>query len=199
MLHTYVLWVQYSCGIVLVFWFWREIVFGITYYTYLVLRVQYSCAVVSVFLLWREIVLKMRTPFDFLWAFSTKNLIGLLYYDLLANVYVLSDLTLFYSVSFYSVSFSCTAQINKLKFKSEYYLRINMWNCVKMQTPAITLWFSEQCLLGFFILEKQLVSQDMFLIKSKLSIIAYLFLVLYRSTSLQSLSFLKNMETFLCK
>ncbi len=32
-----------------------------------------------------------------------------------------------------------------------------------MQKPAITLWFPEQCLLGFFILEKQLVSQDMFL------------------------------------
>jgi hypothetical protein len=28
---TYVSRVQYSCGIVLVFWFWREIVFGITY------------------------------------------------------------------------------------------------------------------------------------------------------------------------
>jgi hypothetical protein len=43
---TYVSRVQYSCGIVLVFWFWREIVFGITY----VLSVQYTCAVVSVFL-----------------------------------------------------------------------------------------------------------------------------------------------------
>jgi hypothetical protein len=42
-----------SCGVVLVFWFWREIVFGVTY----VLSVQYSCAVVSVFRLWREIVL----------------------------------------------------------------------------------------------------------------------------------------------
>ncbi len=46
----------------LVFWFWREIVFGVTY----VLSVQYSCAIVSVFWLWREIVLKMRTPFEFL-------------------------------------------------------------------------------------------------------------------------------------
>ncbi len=69
-------------------------------------------------------------------------------------MYISWDLTLFYSVSFYFVSFSCTAQIHKLKFKSEYYLRINMWNCVKMQTPAITHWFSEQCLLGFFIFEK---------------------------------------------
>ena len=55
-LHTYVLTVQYSCGVVLVFWFWREIVFGVTY----VLSVQYSGAVVSVFWLWLEIVLKMR-------------------------------------------------------------------------------------------------------------------------------------------
>ncbi len=29
-----------------------------------------------------------------------------------------------------------------------------MWNRVKTQTPAITLWFTEQCLSGFFILEK---------------------------------------------
>jgi hypothetical protein len=68
-----------------------------------------------------------------------------------------------------------------------------------MQTPAITLCFPEQCLLGFVILEKKLASQDMFLVRSELSITAYLFLVLYRSTSLQSLSFLKNIETFLCK
>ncbi len=58
-LHTYVLWVQYSCGVLLVFWFWQEIVFGVTY----VLSVQYSCAVVSVFWLWWERVLKMRTRF----------------------------------------------------------------------------------------------------------------------------------------
>ncbi len=53
-----------GCGIVLVFWFWWEIVFCFTY----VLSVQYSCAVVSIFwlwqeiVLWREIVLKLRTP-----------------------------------------------------------------------------------------------------------------------------------------
>jgi hypothetical protein len=68
-----------------------------------------------------------------------------------------------------------------------------------MSTAAITLCFPEQCLLGFFILEKQLASQDMFLVSSELSITAYLFLVLYRPTSLQSLLFLKNMETFLYK
>ncbi len=32
---TYILRVQYSCGVVLVFWFWQEIVFCVTYYTYL--------------------------------------------------------------------------------------------------------------------------------------------------------------------
>ncbi len=53
-LHTYVLRVQYSCGVVLVFWFWQEIVFGVTY----ILSVQYNCAVESVFWLWRETVLK---------------------------------------------------------------------------------------------------------------------------------------------
>jgi hypothetical protein len=39
---TYVLRVQYSCGVGLVFWFWWEIVLGVTN----VLSVQYSCAVV---------------------------------------------------------------------------------------------------------------------------------------------------------
>ncbi len=58
-LHTYILRVQYNCGVVLVFWSWQEIVIDFTY----VFSVQYSCGVVSVFWLWREIVLKMRTHF----------------------------------------------------------------------------------------------------------------------------------------
>ncbi len=72
---TYLEYNTVVAGLVLVFWFWREIVFGITY----TFSVQYTCAVVSVFWLWREIVLwqeivlKMRTPFDFLWAVSTKT------------------------------------------------------------------------------------------------------------------------------
>ncbi len=41
-----------SCAVVSVFWFWREIVFGVTY----LLTVQYSCGVVAVFWFWREIV-----------------------------------------------------------------------------------------------------------------------------------------------
>ncbi len=31
-LHTYVLRVHYSCGVVLVFWFWWKIVFGVSIY-----------------------------------------------------------------------------------------------------------------------------------------------------------------------
>jgi hypothetical protein len=50
---TYVLKVQYSCGVMLVFWFWQETVFGFAY----ILSVQYSCVVVSVFWLWQERVL----------------------------------------------------------------------------------------------------------------------------------------------
>ncbi len=44
MLLTYVCRVQYSCGVVLVFWFWWEIFFGVTY----ILSVQYTCVVVLV-------------------------------------------------------------------------------------------------------------------------------------------------------
>jgi hypothetical protein len=55
----YIIRVHYSCGVVLVFWFWWEIVFGVTY----VLSVRYSCAVVSVFWLWGDIVIKMITLF----------------------------------------------------------------------------------------------------------------------------------------
>ncbi len=56
----------YNCGVVLVFWFWREIVIDVMY----VLSVQYSCVIVSVFWLWQEIGLKMRT------RFYKKNLLG---------------------------------------------------------------------------------------------------------------------------
>ncbi len=82
---TYVSRVQYNCGVVLVFWFWQDIVFGVTY----VLSVQYSCAVLSVFWLWHVIVLKIRTPLISFEQFLQKNLIGLLYYDPLANVCIL--------------------------------------------------------------------------------------------------------------
>ncbi len=65
--HTHVLRVQYSYGVVLVFWLRQEIVFGVMY----ILSVQYSCAVVSVFWLLWEIVLKMRA------CFYKKILLGL--------------------------------------------------------------------------------------------------------------------------
>ena len=52
-LHTYALRVQYSCGVVIVFWFWREIIFGVTY----VLSVQYSSAVVSFFVVAGKLIL----------------------------------------------------------------------------------------------------------------------------------------------
>jgi hypothetical protein len=44
-LHTHVLRVQYSCGVVLVFWLLREKDVGVVY----ILSVQYSCAVVAVY------------------------------------------------------------------------------------------------------------------------------------------------------
>ncbi len=124
--------VQYSCGVVLVFWFWREIVFDVTY----VLIVQYICAVVSFFWLWREIVLKMRT------RFNKKILLGYFLLRSKTNVSIW-DLTLFYTVTFYFVYFSCTTQICKLKFKSEYYLRINMKSCQKCEHQQSRVDFME--------------------------------------------------------
>jgi hypothetical protein len=61
---------------VLVFWFWQEIVIDVSY----VLSVQYSCAVVSIF--WVVAGNGYQNKITFL----QKNLIGLLYYDPLANV-----------------------------------------------------------------------------------------------------------------
>jgi hypothetical protein len=75
-LHTYVLRVPYSCDVVIVFWLWQEIVFDITY----VLSVQYNCEVVSVFL----VVAGNTTQIEN--TFLQKNLIGLLYYDPIADV-----------------------------------------------------------------------------------------------------------------
>ncbi len=129
---------------------------------------------------WEHVSTKKSYWVTFLWSTSQ-------------CVFFIGDLPLFYSVSFYFVYFSCTAQIHKLKFKSEYYLRIIIRNHV-MQTPAIPLWFPKKWLINFFILEKQFASQHIFLVKSKISITMYLFLVFYKSTSLHSRSFLKNIE-----
>ncbi len=70
MLLTYISRVQYNCGIVLVFWFWRIIVFGVTY----VLRVDTMqlCGCVSFLVVAGNSVVpgncsqNMRTSFDFL-------------------------------------------------------------------------------------------------------------------------------------
>ncbi len=54
-------------------------------------------------------------------------------------------------------------------------------NCEHRQIPR---WFSKKWLFDFFILEKQLTSQNIFLVKSKLSLTTYLFLVFYKSSLL---------------
>jgi hypothetical protein len=79
-LHTHVFRVQYNCGVVLVFWLRWEIVFGVMY-------------ILSSFL----VVVGNSSQNENM--FLRKNLIGLLYYDPLANVCILYNLTLFYSVS----------------------------------------------------------------------------------------------------
>jgi hypothetical protein len=148
---------------------------------------------VSVFWLWREIVLKMRTPFykksywwvTFLWStsrclfFVRPN--TLLLYIVLFCIYLL-----------YHTDPQVEVQI-RILLKDKYEI-VSI-----MRTPAIPLWFPKKWLFDYFILEKQLASQNMFLVKSELSITTYLFLVFYRSTSYQSRSFLKNIKTFLCK
>ncbi len=200
MLHTYVLRVQYSCGVALVFWFWLEIVFGVTY----VLSVQYSCAAVSFFWLWWEIVLKIRTPFDFLWAVSTKKS----YWVPLSRsasqcVYYLRPNTLLLCISLF-----CIFLLNRTDPQIEVQIRILLKDkYVKLfqnaNTGNHTMFSCTQFLrnfyLSFFILEKHLASQGMFLIRSKLSNTAYLFLALFGSTALQSWLILKNIETLLCK
>ena len=95
-----------------------------------------------------------------------------------------------------------------------YILTIQLWCCVSffdsggivfivtyvlsVQYSFAVVFLKNDYSVSLF-LEKQLASQDMFLVRSELSITAYLFLVLYRSTYLKSLSFLKNKVTFLFK
>ncbi len=76
-LHTYVLSVQYNCGVVLVFWSWREIVIDFAY----VFSVQYSCGVGCVSFL---VVAGNSSQNEN--TFLQKNLIGLLCYDPIADV-----------------------------------------------------------------------------------------------------------------
>ncbi len=165
--------VQYSCGIVLVFWFWWKIDFGITY----VLSVQYTGAVVSVFWLWREIglwreiVLKMRTPFNFLWAVSTKKSywVTLSWSDSRCVYFIRPNTLLLCIFQFCIFLLYCTDP------QVEVQIRITLKEAEivsKMRTPAITLWFpehrfKENFYLGFFVKEKQLANQVVFLVKSK--------------------------------
>jgi hypothetical protein len=165
--------VQYSCGVVLVFWFWWEIVFGITY----ILSVKYSCKVVSGFWLWREImwrqeiVLKMRTPFDFLWAVSIKKSywVTLLWSDSWCKYFVRPNTLLLCIFLFCIFLLYCTDP------QFEVQIRIILKEAAilsKMQTPAITLWFpehrfKENSYLGFYMKEKWLASQVVLLVKSK--------------------------------
>jgi hypothetical protein len=140
----YVSRVQDSCGIVLVFWFWWEIVFGVTY----ILSVQYTCAVVSVFWLWRELVLwrervlKMRTPFDFLWAVSTRKSywVTLLWSNSRCVYFVRPNTLLLFSFLF------CIFLLYRTDPQVEVLIRILLKEAAivsKMWTPAITLWFPE--------------------------------------------------------
>jgi hypothetical protein len=138
--------VQYSCGVVLVFWFWREIVFDVTY----VLIVQYICAVVSFFWLWREIVLKMRTRFN--------NKILLDYFIKIQNrcEYIRTNTLLHCNFLF------CIFLLYRTDLQVEVQIRILLTDkyeiMSKMQTPAIMLWFPGKCLSRFFIIEKQQIN-----------------------------------------
>ncbi len=164
----------------LVFWFWWEIGFGVTY----VLSVQYTCLVVSVFLLWWEIVLwqgidlKMRTSFDFLWAVSTKKSywVTLLWSDSLC-VYFVRPNTLLHCIFLF-----CIFLLYRTDPQVKVQIRILLQDkyvtlCQNGNTSNHTLisWtvrypehrFKEIFYLGFFIKEKRLASHFIFLVKSK--------------------------------
>ena len=80
----------------LVFWFWWEIVFDVTY----ILSVQYCCAVVSIFLVVSGNSSQNEN------TFLQKNLIGLLYYDPIADVCIYKtkhSFTLYLSILYISL------------------------------------------------------------------------------------------------
>ncbi len=107
--------------------------------------------------------------------------------------------TLYLSILYFSlVLHRSTVEVQIRILLKDKYLSWKQQSSQNVNTGIHTL-ISWTMRFGFLILENQLASQDMVLIRSKLSITAYLFLVFYRSTSLQSLSFLKNIKTFLCK
>ncbi len=109
------------------------------------------CAVVSVFWLWRKIVLKIRTPFDFLWAFSTKKSQWVtLLWSASQCVYFVRPKTLLLCI-FLFCTFLLYALINKLKYKSKYYLWINMWIVSNANTGNHTMISCTQFLRKFCI------------------------------------------------
>ncbi len=130
--------------------------------------------------LWREKVLKMRKSFDFLWAVSTKKSywVTLLWSDSQC-VYFVRPNTLLLCIFLF-----CIFLLYRTDPQVEVQIKILLKEAAivsKMQTRAITLWFPEQCLLSFFILEKQLASKDMFLIRSELSnfLLLHIFFLYY--------------------
>ncbi len=147
----------------LVFLFWREIVFGITY----VLSVQYTCAVSCVSFLVMAgnsvVVGNSSQNENTFWfpmsSFYKKNLKGLLYYDLIADMctyFVRPNSLLLCIFLFWIFLLYCTDP------QVEVRIRILLKEAAivsKMWTPAITLWFpehrfNENFYLGFFIKEK---------------------------------------------
>jgi hypothetical protein len=147
-------------------WHWVSflVLAGISFSYCMHLSVQYTCAVVAVFWLWREIVLwweivlKMRTPFDFLWAVSTKKSYWatLLWSDSQC-VYFVRPNTLLLCIFLF-----CIFRLYRKYPQVEVQIRILLKEAaiaLKVQTPAITLCFSkhrfkEKFYLGFLIKEK---------------------------------------------
>ena len=137
------------------FWLWREIV------------------------LWWEIVLKMRTPFDFLWAVSTKKSywVTLLWsnsqcvYFVRPNTLLLC-IFLFCIFLLYHTDPQVEVQI-RILLKDKYVKLCQNANTGNHTMISCTQ-FLREILIEFLILQKQLDNQGIFLIRSE-------FLLLYIS------------------
>ncbi len=128
---TFVLRVQYSCGVVMVLWLRQEIVFGDTYYTYL----EYNVVVrLCQFLVVTGNSSQNENHF---WlpmsSFYKKILLGYYYTTLLWSarqcVYFVRPNTLLLCISLFCIF---------LLYLTDPQTHSH---CVKMWTPAITLWF----------------------------------------------------------
>ncbi len=126
-------------------------------------------------MLWWEKILKMRTPFDFLWTVSTKKLLGYFIMIQCVCVHFVRPNTFLHCIILF-----CIILLYRTDPQVEVQIRILLKEAAivsKMQTLAITLWFSEHrfkenCYLVFFIEEKWLASQVVFLVKSKQWVLA---------------------------